>query len=88
MPPSHFISSRQLSSAGSVTLTGAHIPPSVPQSFSGCPAAPWTPLSTSAPGDPWLAIAQTNKEILKLREENQRLKEKGDMSQISTHSAR
>lgn len=80
MPPSHFISSRQLNSAGSVTPTGAHIPPSVPQSFISVTAAPWTPLSTSVPGDPWLTIAQTNKEILKLREENQRLKEKGDLT--------
>lgn len=83
MPPSHFTSNRQLSSAGSVTSTGAHIQPSVP--------APWTPLSTSVSGDPWLTIAQTNKEILKLREENQRLKEKGDLSlsaQSNTYSAR
>ncbi|XP_012674995.2 coiled-coil alpha-helical rod protein 1 [Clupea harengus] len=100
MPPSHFISSHHSTpaslpghqlSAGSVTGSRiGHSALSGPQRFSET-TVPWTPLSTSMPGDPWLAIAQTNKEILELREENQRLKEKRDRSpsaQHNTHSAR
>ncbi|XP_062392823.1 coiled-coil alpha-helical rod protein 1 [Sardina pilchardus] len=99
MPPSHFISSHQSTSASGGQLssgpaTGGHhiTPSSLPglQRF-GATAIPWTPLSTTVPGDPWLAIAQTNKEILQLCEENQRLKEKRDRSpsaQHNTHSAR
>ncbi|KAG5284188.1 hypothetical protein AALO_G00023890 [Alosa alosa] len=100
IPPSHFITNHQSTSASipgqlsSGPVTGAHhfTPSSLPgpQRF-GATTVPWTLPSTTVPGDPWLAIAQTNKEILELREENQRLKEKRDRSpsaQHNTHSAR
>ncbi|KAL2095189.1 hypothetical protein ACEWY4_009908 [Coilia grayii] len=98
MPPSHFISSHN-STQSSIpgrqfpAGTSSHITPSAlsgPHGF-GAPAMPWTSLATSAPGDPWLVIAQTNKEIQELREENKRLKEKRAASppaQHNTYSAR
>ncbi|XP_063050057.1 coiled-coil alpha-helical rod protein 1-like, partial [Engraulis encrasicolus] len=83
MPPSHFISSHS-STQPSIqvrqfpTRTSSHTASSAlsgPHGF-GVPAMPWTSAATSAPGDPWLVIAQTNKEMQELREENKRLKEK------------
>ncbi|XP_047462175.1 coiled-coil alpha-helical rod protein 1 [Mugil cephalus] len=69
IPPSHFASSLQPGGAHSSIQIPAKLPPI---SWIN-PGVTSVPSGDASPANPWLAIAQAQKEILELRKENQRI---------------
>ncbi|KAE8287857.1 Coiled-coil alpha-helical rod protein 1 Alpha-helical coiled-coil rod protein [Larimichthys crocea] len=69
VPPSHFTSSVQ----PAATQRGVQIPRTTPPTSWLTPGVTSVPPRDPSPADPWLAITQTQQEILELRKENQKL---------------